>query len=231
LDVVGPYKLLEEPLYHLALIHQDKKARVAKAARYDAQRPGLTAFGLPFNDLFYIPELLDPPPPLARVASEDVFEIKAGLARECPNLPADAAAFFKIVSLAEVDATWASRPLRDGDLSGEIEVLAVDGSVRGRKVQILVAVTNRGSLTWPWGLHTHPEIRLTHSMASPERMPGTHPPNVLGQPTALPGPVNSGDRQLVLLEVEPLADGPLAIKLSLECNGTSFGSPTVLTVT
>jgi hypothetical protein len=68
LEVAGPARYLDAPIYHLETL-RPREERERKVEAYERERPGLRLAGLAFNHALYLPELRDAP--LAEVPAED----------------------------------------------------------------------------------------------------------------------------------------------------------------
>ena len=135
---VLPSRHLDLPLYHLDLLLRSEADRAAKAARYEAERPGHLAFGGGLlNETLYLPERLGEGLATEPVPDEDRAWIDLLLRAQDPP-PED---FYRVgLELFDTDRR------------------IVPGETR----PLYVRVHNRGTAIWPWGLEQDPEIRVSY---------------------------------------------------------------------
>jgi hypothetical protein len=155
----GPHAYVAAPLYHLALGISDFEHRAEKVRRYERVRPGLRIGGLPLNTAYYLPELrefLETDP----IPDEDAALV--ALVRDADPAPSGLPPLIRHATRAEVDAHWAEQPLPGPDYSARIELGAPPSPVTGEVREIDVSVTNLGSVAWPGGRNSLPEIRLSY---------------------------------------------------------------------
>ncbi len=134
IDVDGPHRVLDAPIYHLDLVESDLDFRRSKGRRYYRAQPELRTHGGLSMGAFYTPELVDPYPPVAPVPPEDQALIHAVMARDYRSVMEDR-----------------SKRTR-GELSMEagkaVSVRVVHADRRGysgRNLEILLTVSNTGS--------------------------------------------------------------------------------------
>lgn len=155
----GPHAYLEAPVYHLDLVANDHAARIAKARRYEQNRPGLRIGGLPLNAAYYLPELRDELA-VVRLADEDAALVqRVRSARAAPRGPTPRV---RRATRAEVDERWADAPLAEGDYRARIELCAPPSPVAGELREVDVRVTNLGGAVWRGGADGLPEVRLSY---------------------------------------------------------------------
>jgi len=132
---VLPSRHLDLPLYHLDLLLRSEAEREAKAAAYEAERPGHRAYGGGLlNETLYLPER------------------QSGLAAE-PVPHEDRAWIGRVLSGEDVDDRY-----RVGLEMFDTDHRIVPGETR----PLYVRVQNLSTATWPWGLEQHPEIRVSY---------------------------------------------------------------------
>jgi hypothetical protein len=211
LQIVGNHRYLEAPLYHIVFLVSSEEFRRAKAARYEREQPGLKCLGIPFNEAWYLPEARQPVPQVSPVLPEDVASMSAVLGT---SLEGDAPPLqLPVVSLAEVDSHWATRPWPDEAYRVRIEV-EPDQKLcfASTGVQTLfVWVENGGTETWPSALATAPIIRLSYHWY---RHDGTVA-EFDGLRTPLPSPIGPGERILAPARIESPGMGQWILELDL----------------
>ncbi len=156
-----PCEYVDAPLYHLALLIDDERSRREKAARYDAERPGLRAVGgRPMNRSFYVPEERAT---LARrpIAEEDCASVAAALTGSIPLAPKPPARPVPVVSIEEMDRMWEGRAVGDGAYKARLEPYEPALSFAPSEARpVFFHVSNEGDERWPASLEHRPEIRL-----------------------------------------------------------------------
>lgn len=166
---VLPARHLEVPIYHLDLVATSEVDRAAKAATYEAERPGVQAHGGgPLNETLYRPERQGDPPTLP-VPAEDRPWIDRVLA---------AAPAGRVAARPGPTSASGSAPAGQGNGDGRLPDDAYrvgwelpygdDRMAPGEVRPLYVRVTNQGSATWPWGLEQHPEIRVAYHWWRPD---------------------------------------------------------------
>jgi hypothetical protein len=164
-----PARLLEAPMYHLPLILSDLENRRARAVRYEQLRPGLLApTELPANEMM-LPEDM-PPLVIAPVPAEHQRQIRAVLSASGPARrgPVDVVA----VSLAEMDAFWASRPLPESAFSARIELVGAQVPFApGERRPLYLRVSNEGDELWGWDPSLGPYLHVVHRLLDATREP------------------------------------------------------------
>jgi hypothetical protein len=160
--------MVEAPIYHLPFITSDVEARKARAARYEALRPGLVSpTGLPTNAM-ELPEMLSPPitapvPEQHRRSIEAVLSA-SGTARG----PADAVP----VSLAEMDPLWSCRVAPESAYRATIRLIGAPVPFSpGERRPIYFEVRNEGTETWGWDHSMGPYVHVVHRLLHENRLP------------------------------------------------------------
>lgn len=212
-----PARVVEEPIYHLAHLIDDVAERRARAVRYEVLRPGLEApGGGPLNPVYYVPEDWASRPQ-ADVPQGDLPAIAAALAgREVPG-PAPSAA---VVPTAENDLHWAGAPLAPSDRAGSLAAVREHPRLYpGEAGEVLVRVTNLGSVAWPWGLDQPPLVRPAHRWLDAGGAPvgADHPRE------PLPCDVAPGASEIVPLHVRaPGAPGEYLLEVDMVHEGVAW---------
>jgi polysaccharide pyruvyl transferase WcaK-like protein len=158
-EVVGPGRYVDAPLYHADLLMATQDARRRKLRAYDQLRPGLRAQGdLSQNVAFYLPESRDVD--TAPVLDEDQDLIARFLrAHEPSSLQARAKA-------GPPSAGSSPVPQPDGREDGHRASLAlIDpvGTLRQGEVRhVALKATNEGTTHWPWLPAAEPDIYLSY---------------------------------------------------------------------
>lgn len=207
----GPGAWLDEAIYHLDLVVNDRAARRAKAERYELLRPGLRTAGRALNAAVYLPEGRDAP--LGRVPDEDLPLIRGLLDAPGERREADP----RLAAREEIDAHWPARPLPDSAYRAELALASrVEPLPAGTRKVVDVRVRNCGTETW-----RRRRIRL-----------GYHWPGVVhdGLQTALPHDAPPGAELLVPLTVEaPARPDDYELELDLVHEGVRWfgGGPRV----
>jgi hypothetical protein len=167
----APFELLEEPMYHLDLLLRTRAERERKAAEYEALRPGLVAAGGGPQNLFYVPERWARQRP-ATTPPQDAEHIRRVLEpRDAPSVPVVRAGL-PVGTRADIDARWDGRGLSDDDYAATLRPLDAEVHLAPAEPDtVLVAVTNRGTTTWPGGLERDPAVRLGHRWLRPDGEP------------------------------------------------------------
>jgi hypothetical protein len=195
---IGPYRYLEQPLYHLDTLLNSREAREEKALRYERLHPGKRVAGRPMNAAFYVPELVDPP--TREVPAEDLALIADVLAA---SAPAPAVPRVEVGSREEIDRSWSGRALRDYE--ARLTLLEEVPPLRtGVAETVDVRVENLGGETWRWG----GEIRIGSRWRGGRlELPGEH--------RALTADVGSGESLIVPLPLLPPAAGRWTLEVDL----------------
>jgi hypothetical protein len=138
---VLPARHVTAPLYHLDCVVNDAEVRAAKARRYEAEMPGLRAYGGgQLNAVLYAPERWAatgprPVPAADRAILDDVLAARArGLAAAAaagPAGPEPATASPRLAPDEEIDARASSRSLVEGDYRVALSLLDGDGDGDG----------------------------------------------------------------------------------------------------
>ena len=145
----APFELLEEPMYHLDLLLRTRAEREEKAARYEALRPGLVAAGGGPQNLFYVPERWARERP-AVTPPDDAERIRAVLEPRGAEAAPVVRGSLPLGTRAAVDEHWDGRVLSDLDHAATLRLLDDEVALAPSEPDtVLVAVTNRGTTTWP----------------------------------------------------------------------------------
>jgi hypothetical protein len=164
----APFELLEEPMYHLDLLLRTRAEREDKAARYEALRPGLVASGGGPQNLFYVPERWARERP-AVTPPDDAERIRAVLEPRGAEAARVVRGSLPLGTRAAVDEHWDGRVLSDLDHAATLRLLDDEVALAPSEPDtVLVAVTNRGTTTWPGGLLREPSVRLGHRWLRPD---------------------------------------------------------------
>lgn len=164
---VLPCALLEEPMYHLDLLIHGYEERLAKAARYEALRPGMTVMGGGPMEMFYLPEqwVARRPSSLPRAHRDGVGSILEPPHRFSP----DGAPRPDVVTREEIDRHWEGRSLEREDYVADIQCLDRDLRLApGAIGELTIRVRNRGRATWPGGSERQPLVQIGHRWRSVE---------------------------------------------------------------
>jgi hypothetical protein len=158
-----PARFVEAPIYHLALILAGLDARRARADRYEALRPGLTApTGLPANQM----ELPEDRPSVVTgaVPAEHRLEIEDVMsARPSPAVLGSVEP--QLVSLAVTDEYWSGRALPNSAYSARIGPLGVTAPLRPRERRpFYFRVCNDGTAQWGWDPSVGPFLHVVHRL-------------------------------------------------------------------
>ena len=178
---VLPARHVDAPLYHLDTVVDDEATRAAKAARYEAEAPGRSAYGGgPLSDVMYRPEAwssgaVRPVPDEDRALIERVLAARARAltgpaapaASASPTGPADPTEV-PIAPAAEIDGLASSPEMAPGDYAAGLSLYEGIGAstplrlAPGEVRPVYIEVENRGGATWRWGLDQQPLVRLSH---------------------------------------------------------------------
>jgi hypothetical protein len=186
IEPVLPSRHLDLPLYHLDLLLRSEAEREAKAARYEAERPGHRAYGGGLlNETLYLPER------------------RGGLATE-PVPVEDRAWIGRVLSGEEVDDLYRV----------ELEPFDIDRRFApGETRPFYLRVGNVGSGTWPWGLEQHPEIRVSYHWRTGD---GGETLHYEGLRSPLPCRLGPGESTIVPTWVEaPTEPGEYVLEIDL----------------
>lgn len=165
---VLPARATEAAIYHLPFILGGLEERKARAERYEARRPGLTApTGLPANDAL-LPENL-PHLKTAPVPVEHRQLIEAVLSS---SAPARRSAQPIAVPLAEMDPYWAGRSLAESAYRASIAVVGdtVPFAPAERRPTYF-QVVNRGDERWGWDPSIGPYLHVVHRLLAEDHTP------------------------------------------------------------
>jgi hypothetical protein len=152
----GPGRFVDFPIWHADALLRSRDDRLAKAAAYERERPGMRIAGRAFNHVFYVPELcselaLAPVPGEEREHIEAVLQ--AGPQAGPPRATVSAASRERIV------AYW---PVADRQAqAGRLELLDRPSTLSASEARTVdVRVHNSGSAAWSWGEDAVPDIRV-----------------------------------------------------------------------
>jgi hypothetical protein len=206
-EVAGPARYADAPIYHLDLL-RPREERELKVAAYERERPGLRSGGLAFNHALYVPELGDAR--LAPLPPEDAPLVRrvAG----APPAPVGDAPALPRATREEVDALR----VRTGD-TAELELRRAPARAEaGERFAVTLLVRNRAP----------------RPLASPAVQIGTRWDGVPGGWSPLPSRVEPGVTELVLAVVEaPRRAGRHELELDLVHDGVRwFGASVRATV-
>jgi hypothetical protein len=222
---VLPARHVDAPLYHLDAVVNDAATRAAKAARYEAEAPGRSAYGGgPLSEVMYRPErwasgATRPVPGEDRDLIDRVLAARsrAGAPARPPVTPAHAAVP-PVVPAADIDAVATSPSLGPADYAVALrlfEATAGDGPLRlapGETRPLYVRVQNRGAATWRWGLDQQPLVRVSHHW----RTPGGDVARYEGLRSPLPCTLGPGASAIVPVWVEaPAEEGDHLLDIDL----------------
>ena len=160
IEVLGPGRYLEWPLYHADVLLGLPERRLAKARRYEELRPGRRVAGGPLNHVFYLPERR-PGARTAPVQDEDVPLIESVL--DAVPQPASGGWSGPAADREQIDRLWTGRSLAPTAYRARLDVLEEPRSLRAGEQRTLdVRAANLGDALWPWGERGRPEIRLAY---------------------------------------------------------------------
>jgi hypothetical protein len=204
IDVLGPSRYVEEPLYHLDCVINSIESRRRKAQRYERLWPGKRLAGLALNHGHYLPELV-PDLRVVEVPDQDSAAIAGVLEAEAPQRPATPAEPSP-VHASEIDRLWAGRRIGH---AARVEIVGdLTGMHAGEARPVDVRVENLGKDVWPWGWHGLPAVRLA------SRWPELEGSQVVRTP--LPGPVGPGESAIVPVAVAaPEKPGRYRVEIDL----------------
>jgi hypothetical protein len=175
---VLPARHVDAPLYHLDAVVNDAATRAAKAAGYEAEAPGRSAYGGgPLSEVMYRPErwASGATRPVPEEDRELIGRVLAARARAGAPVRSPAeSAVPPVVPAAEIDAVATSPSLRPADYAVALRLFeAADGDAPlrlapGETRPLYVRVENRGDATWRWGLDQQPLVRVSHHWRTPD---------------------------------------------------------------
>ena len=204
-----PARFVEAPIYHLSFMLGGLEARRARAARYEALRPGLVApTGLPANQM-ELPECASSLS-TAAVPDEHRAAIEAIVSSppsswDSPAPSAPRAVEPLPVSLATMDAYWSGRVLPESAYRAQIEVLGVAAPLRPRERRpFYFRVRNEGTERWGWGPSVGPFLHLVHRLLDEDGSPLED-----WRPSFFTEPVMPGSVTIVPAHVDAPADAGL----------------------
>ncbi len=147
---IGPFRWIDDPIYHLDLILNPEARRREKAVRYEHLRPGLRIAGRPLNDAFYVPESRAHPPATSAVPSVD-REVIERFVGSSPQPVARTPATRPVVrgTKEQVDEFYRAGG-RDDEDEADLELLGPpDSMLAGTEHLVEVRIHNRGRSWWP----------------------------------------------------------------------------------
>jgi hypothetical protein len=210
IEMLGPGRYVDRPLYHADCLLKTTAERLAKAQRYERLRPGKRIAGGPLNHVFHLPERRDDLR-TAAVPDEDVPLIERMLA--AAEVRQDAGGRIALPTARdEIDRFWSGRLPRETDYEARLEPLEpLEQLHTGEQRAIAVRVENLGGETWPWG-GEEPEIRLAGRWLAPDD-------DVVvaeGPWTQFPAELRPGEADVVPLHVvAPMEPGRYRLLLDL----------------
>jgi polysaccharide pyruvyl transferase WcaK-like protein len=215
-EVAGPGRYLEEPIYHLDLLLQDEQARLAKALRYESQRPGLRSeAGLGQNVGFYVPERFvgdlhtTPVPDADAQVLREVIAAASGSTSSSTEVAGSAR---QGVELARRDHTVP----KPGSAKVDVFDAGPASWIAGNQVRLVVRVENRSESAWWW--NEEPPIRVGGKVLDQDG-------NQCGPEfrAELPCVVEPGSAELVPLVVSaPWRAGPYALEVGIVREGVAW---------
>ena len=221
IETIGPGRYDEDAsFYHAVLILRSTVEREQKVRAYNARADTPTfAFGIGFNEGFYLPEVRPDPAPVRFLPVQEARYVTRLLAgrtaapKRLRRLP-------PVVPTEEIDAHWPLRALAPDALDCRIEIIDPDPSfVAGERRWLMVRVTNLGSEMWPGGDREFPAVRLAYrwSLESGEVDPGD------AARSSLPGPVAPGSSSVLpLWLVAPAELGWHSLELGVVCGSADW---------
>jgi hypothetical protein len=174
---VHPSRHVDAPLYHLDTAVNDHAARAAKAARYEAEAPGRSAYGGgPLSDVMYRPErwASGATRPVPDDDRELIDRVLAARARALPSAASrPPAPGPPVVPAAVVDRAASAPVMQPADYAVDLRLFEDGGAggplrlAPGETRPLYVRVANRGRATWRWGLDQQPLVRISHHWRTP----------------------------------------------------------------
>jgi hypothetical protein len=220
---VLPARHVDAPLYHLDAVVNDAATRAAKAARYEAEVPGRSAYGGgPLSEVMYRPErwasgATRPVPVEDRELIDRVLAARARAGAPPPATPVPAAVP-PVVPAADIDAIATSPSLGPADYAVALRLFEAtdgDGPLRlapGETRPLYVRVENRGAATWRWGLDQQPLVRVSHHW----RTAGGDVARYEGLRSPLPCTLGPGASAIVPVWIEaPTEEGDHLLEIDL----------------
>jgi hypothetical protein len=196
IEVLGPGRYLELPIYHADCVINSEERREQKALKYERLRPGKRVAGGAMSHVFYLPERR----PSARtlpLPEEDVRLVERVLgAADVPLRPPES---LRAATRTEIDRHWVGRELPLSAYAARIELLQQpERLVAGEQRTLDARLSNLGGERWPWGEHGLPAIRVGDRWHAPGSTAVTE-----GLRTPFPADVAPGED--VVLPVHVLA--------------------------
>jgi hypothetical protein len=195
----GPFRFVDEPLWHADAALRPYEVRREKVLAYERARRGMRVAGLSLNAAFYLPELR-PETRTAPVPEPDRSLLARVLSADRATAPSGTNATVRHAGREEIDRLWVGgwRSLA-GLHRGRVEpVEHVSRLTAGLQQTVDVRVANESSWTWRGGKAAMPEVRLAarwHGDAGDE--------DGLALRTPFPADLEPGASQLVPVHVVP----------------------------
>lgn len=210
LKVVGNYRYLDAPIYHLVFLVSPARSRREKARRYAGERPGMMLGDEPFNQAWYLPEARPVPLRLAAVPARDAAAMREILGT---SLESDATPLqLPVTPLAKIDEHWAAKPWPED--AYRVRLTPDDSEIEfddSGDATLLVRVANDGSETLPSAIAIAPLIRISYHWLDANGALVIHD----GVRTPLPGPIAPGEQMLVPICVKTPGAGAWILELDL----------------
>jgi hypothetical protein len=210
IQVLGPGRYLELPVYHADCVVNPLERREQKALKYERLRPGKRVAGGAMSHVFYLPERR-PSAATRPLPEEDLRLVEQVLGSPPPSLPPPAAV--PAATREEIDRHWVGRELPPPAYACHLELLQQPHDlVAGEQRALETRVRNLGDARWPWGELGLPSVRVSYrwyhaggAVAVPD-----------GLRTPFPAPVEPGERVVVPVHVlAPPAAGRYELELDL----------------
>jgi hypothetical protein len=210
---LGPFRLVEEPLYHVDLVQNSVESRRAKADRYERLRPGLRAAGRPQNEAVYLPESRPKQPTTTPVPAGDRATIERFLATPDEAIVDSPATRPVLRGTAETVAAAYRGEADDGHDDATVEIVgSMEPTYAGVERSVEVRVANRGLHWWPPTTFQVSDLYVSYRWYAADGSVAVDG----GLRTPLPVGVAPGASELVLLDViPPLAAGRYSLGVDL----------------
>lgn len=211
IEVVGPGRYLELPVYHADCVLNPVERRAEKALKYERLRPGKRVAGGAMSHVFYLPERR-PEARTAAVPQDDlrlVLQVLDAGEPPPPARPPDV----RPATREEIDRLWVGRELPDSAYRARIHVADLpDRLVAGEQRTVDARIENLGGQPWAWGELGRPEVRVSYRWLAADGAPLVAD----GLRTPFPAPVGPGETVLVPVHVvAPAATGRHVLELDL----------------
>jgi hypothetical protein len=209
-----PARYLEAPLYHLDTVLNGVAERAAKVERYVERGGGhlVAPGGGELNERYYLPERtaqLEPVP----VPAEDRERLAAVLGAPRTFAHRRPRSEPRLALRPELEAAWGGRTCEPEAYGAAIRVLERDHRMLvGETRNVFAAVRNHGTLTWPAGAGSAPEIRVSYHWCDADGGMLVHD----GHRTPFPAAVAPGEECIVPVAVTaPAAAGRVELALDV----------------